>query len=245
MKTMLRVLAFRASASELRGLTHRHLLVGLVTTWVVGAGRWWEDPGAHVLQHLGLGSVVYVLVLAAFLWLVTWLVSPLTPPYVNVLTFVSMTALPALLYAIPVRTWFELAAAQQLRMWFLVIVAAWRVLLWARYLKVGVGLSGPATLVVTIFPLAFIVVALLQLNLDRVVFDLMGGVRPEDVTVNDSAYGALFVITAIALFSLIPLLPAYIVLATRGCRSRYAMAYVPPPATQGRGEPRPHGRQGP
>ena len=224
LSTTIRVLTFRVSGDELRGLTHRHLLVGLFATWVVGMGRWWKDPKASVLQHLGVGSVIYIFLLAAFLWLILWPLTSVTWSYVNLLTFISLTSPPALLYAVPVRAWFELAVAQQLRMWFLVVVAGWRVLLWARYLRVGVGLSRPASLVMTVFPLAFIVVALMQLNLDRVVFNIMGGVRPEDVTVNDAAYQALILVTIVAVLSLIPLLPAYLVFAIRGLRSRYAIA---------------------
>ncbi|MGH9867239.1 MAG: hypothetical protein ACREAA_03620 [Candidatus Polarisedimenticolia bacterium] len=74
--------------------------------------------------------------------------------YLDVLTLVALTSPPALLYAIPVRAWFELAAAQQIRLWFLAVVAAWRVLIWARYLRQGVGLPRPVTAVMTLFPLA-------------------------------------------------------------------------------------------
>ena len=225
LNTMIRVLTFRASGDELRRLTHRHLLAGLFATWVGGMGRWWEDPKASLLQHLGVGSVIYIFLLAAFLWLMLWPLTSVTWSFVNLLTFISLTSPPALLYAVPVRAWFDLAVAQQLRMWFLVLVAGWRVLLWARYLYVGVGLSRPASLVMTVFPLAFIVVALMRLNLDRVVFNVMGGIRPEDVTVNDAAYSTLFLITIVAVLSLIPLLPAYLVFATRGLKSRYAIAH--------------------
>ncbi|MGH9867240.1 MAG: hypothetical protein ACREAA_03625 [Candidatus Polarisedimenticolia bacterium] len=65
-------------------------------------------------------------------------------------------------------------------------------------------------------------VVLTQLNLERVVFNLMGGVRPGDATVNDAAYLALFLFTAVSMLSFIPLLPAYIVLAHRGLRKRFA-----------------------
>ena|SRR5437867_1523572 len=61
--TALRVLTFRASSDELRALNRRHLAVGLFSTWLVGIGRWWEDPRVGLLQHLGIGSVIYVFAL--------------------------------------------------------------------------------------------------------------------------------------------------------------------------------------
>lgn len=221
-RSLFRILFFRASGDELRGLTLRHLILGLILTWVVGAGRWWEDPKAHILQHLGLGSLAYVALLSGFLWLMLWPITSRTWPFLKIMTYVSLTSPPAFLYAIPVRAWFELATAQRVRVWFLAIVAGWRVLLWWRYLSVGVGLTRPAAAVMTGFPLTFIVVALVWLNLDRAVFDVMGGGGSDRATVNDAAYGSLFLITSIALVAFVPLLTAYVVHASRGLRSRFA-----------------------
>ena len=39
-------------------------------------GRYWDNPRVGLAQHLGLGSVVYVFVLAAVLWLSFWLMRP-------------------------------------------------------------------------------------------------------------------------------------------------------------------------
>src|ERR1035438_6104090 len=122
MKTLLttvRLLTFRSSAEELSALNYRHLAFGLICTWLVGMGRWWEDPKANLLQHPGIGSVAYVFVLAFFLWLVLW---PLTPPHwslLNVLIFVTLASPPAILYAIPVRHGLALQTAQTFRLWFL------------------------------------------------------------------------------------------------------------------------------
>jgi len=88
----------------------------------------WENPDAGVLQHLGVGSLVYVVLLSGFLWL---LVRPLDARtrYFGTLTYVTLTAPPGLLYALPVRAWLDVGAAQEIRLWFLVGVAAWRVAL--------------------------------------------------------------------------------------------------------------------
>src|SRR3712207_7552248 len=45
------------------------LAFGLACTWLVGVGRYWDNPRASLLQHLGVGSVVYVFALALLLWL--------------------------------------------------------------------------------------------------------------------------------------------------------------------------------
>src|ERR1700744_3775016 len=103
LKTAFRLLCFRATETEVRGLNTRHLVLGLIFTWLVGMGRWWEDPQADWLQHLGVGSVIYVFVLASFLWLVLWPLAPKSWSLLNVLAFISLTSLPAILYAIPVR----------------------------------------------------------------------------------------------------------------------------------------------
>jgi len=218
--TLVRILTFRATHEELSGLGRRHLALGLVLTWLVGIGRWWEDPRANLLQHLGVGSLVYVFLLALLLWLVIWPLAPRRPSYLSVLTFVTLTAPPGFLYAVPVRSWFDLATAQELRLWFLAIVATWRVLLWVRYLVVGVKLWFPAALVAGLLPLTFIVVALFLLNLERVAFDLMGGVQRGDA--NEKAYAVLFLLSYFSVMLFIPLAVAYAVFANFARRARRA-----------------------
>ena len=97
-----RLLTFRVSSEELASLDNRHLAWGLFMTWVVGMGRWWDDPGAHLLQHLGLGSVVYVFILALLLWLIPLPLKPSNWSYKGVLTLITLTSPPAMLCAIPV-----------------------------------------------------------------------------------------------------------------------------------------------
>jgi len=217
----LKIPTFRASREELHALDRRHLAVGLLLTWLVGIGRWWEDPRAGLIQHLGLGSVIYVFALALFLWLVLW---PLCPPhwsYFNVLTFVSLTSLPGILYALPVRHGLELQTAQTVRLWMLAIVAGWRVLLLVWYLGRGAGLAGFPRLIGAIFPLVIIIFALMALNLEKVVFSIMGDLGPEKRSVNDSAYAVLFLITVICFYAFFPLLVFYLIAAVYALRSKY------------------------
>ncbi len=225
-RTTARLLAFRASRGELRGMSGGHLIIGLCLTWLVGMGRWWEDPKANWLQHLGIGSVVYVFVLALFLWLVLW---PLTPPHWslrNILIFVTLTSPPAFFYALPVRHGLALATAQTVRLWMLAIVAGWRVALLFFYLRRGAGLSGGRLALAAAFPLLLIVFALTSLNLERVVFDFMGGVEPGDRTVNDRAYGILFLLSMLSALAFLPLLAAYLVLSVNSILAKYGRSWA-------------------
>lgn len=207
--TAIRLLSFRASEAELAGLGRKELAFGLLATWIVGMGRWWDDPGAHLVQHLGLGSVLYVFVLAFVLWL---LIKPLGPKnwsYEGVLTFVALTSPPAILYAIPVERFLSLDAARHLNVWFLAFVAAWRVGLLAFYLRRLAQLPWYAVIVATLLPLTAIVSALTALNLERAVFDVMSGLR-EEGTASDQAYGVLIALAVLSVALVGPLLLVYV-----------------------------------
>ena len=219
--TVSRILTFRASSDELHALDRRHLALGLFLTWLVGMGRWWEDPRAGLLQHLGIGSIIYVFVLSLFLWLILW---PMTPPhwsYLNILIFVSLTSPPGILYAVPVRHGLDLQTAQTVRLLFLAIVAGWRVLLLGSYLGRGAGFSGFKRIVATLFPLTLIVVALMALNLEKVVFSFMGGIAKEQRSVNDDAFSVLFLITMLSVLLFVPLFISYAVMSIQALTKRF------------------------
>src|ERR1051326_1990832 len=127
--TVGRLLMFRASPEELAAVDWRHLALGLVCTWVVGIGRYWDNPRVGVLQHLGAGSVIYVFILSLFLWLIIWPLRPQNWTYSKVLTFISMVSPPAILYAIPVEKFVGLETANAINAWLLASVALWRVAL--------------------------------------------------------------------------------------------------------------------
>jgi hypothetical protein len=213
LKTALKLLVFRATSDEIQKLNLKHVGLGLLFTWLVGMGRWWEDPKADFLQHLGIGSVIYVFLLSFFLWLILWPIAPNHWSLTNVLAFISLTSPPAILYAIPVRQGMELQAAQTVRLWMLAIVAGWRVALLVFYLhRTGFGIK--KLILAALFPLALIVFTLTALNLEKVVFDFMGGIHRSDRTVNDAAYGVLVMITMLSSLLFIPLLVFYLVSST-------------------------------
>jgi len=234
LRTAVRLITFRASHDELRSLNHRHLVLGLFLTWAVGIGRWWEDPRASWLQHLGVGSVIYIFVLSLLLWLMIWPVAVQSrPTYRNVLTFVSLTAVPGFLYALPVRTMFDLQTGQTIRLWFLAIVASWRVALLMFYLMRRVRLSSGVTAVTALFPLTLIIALLTMLNLEHVVFNFMGRIKPEQMTVNDNAYDFLFWLSIVSMYSFLPLVIAYAACSVIAMKRRRSLACEPSGAAEG------------
>jgi hypothetical protein len=204
-----RLLTFRLTREEFQALGWRHLGFGLFCTWLVGMGRWWDDPGARVLQQLGVGSLIYIFLLSLMLWLVVRPLRPRAWSYRRVLTFVALTSPPAALYAIPVEKFFGMEEARVLNVLFLVVVASWRVALLVFYLRRHAQLSTGAAQVAAFLPLIVVVVTLRILNLERAAFATMGGLRGEP-SAADNAYGLLGCLVALALLALIPLLIAYL-----------------------------------
>src|SRR5215813_7250088 len=127
--TTWRLLTFRATSTELVSLNRGHLFFGLLCTWIVGIGRYWDNPRVPILQRLGIGSVIYVFLLSLLLWLVLWPLRPKHCSYFRVLTFVTLVSPPAILYAIPVEHFFSIDTSNTINAWFLAIVATWRVAL--------------------------------------------------------------------------------------------------------------------
>ena len=212
-KTTARLLTFRASETELASLGLNHLLLGLACTWIVGVGRYWDNPRVGLLQHLGVGSVVYIFALSLFLWLIVWPLKPQHWSYMRVLTFVSLVSPPAILYAIPLEMMFGVATANEANVFLLGVVALWRVSLLFYFLRVLARLDVASLVVVGLLPLTLIVVVLTWLNLEKAVFELMGGLRER--TPNDDAYIVLAYLTLLSLLLFVPLQLFYIVLVIR------------------------------
>lgn len=211
----MRLLTFRPVSAALHTHWRASLAFGLLFTWLAGMGRYWDNPKAHSWQSLGLGSVAYVFVLALIVW---GLLAPLRPKngsFRNVLLFITLTSPPALLYAIPVERFMAADAARTANAWFLIAVATWRVALFSVFLRRAAGLSAGTVVVATLLPLVIIILALFALNLEHVVFALMSGVREEDRSPNDAAYGVVFLLSMLS-FAAAPFLGiGYIVAVVR------------------------------
>ena len=213
-----RLLTFRPVSAAVPAHWREFLLFGLLFTWLAGIGRYWDNPRAHLWQQMGLGSIIYVFVLAFVIWVMLIALKPKNWSYLNVLLFVTLTSPPAVLYAIPVERFMSSKAAVSANVWFLAIVAIWRLALYAVFLRRTARLSVAAMIVGTLLPVTFIIVALAILNLEHVVFNIMGGIREGERSVNDGAYD--FVLT-LTLFSIVlaPILAiAYGVLVYRAWR---------------------------
>lgn len=193
-----RLLTFRAPGPGIREHSGAYLALGLALTWFAGVGRYWDAPDAQLWQYLGLGSLAYVFMLAFVLWL---LVAPLGPrnwSYRNVLLFVTLTAPPALLYAIPVELFADPAAAIAINLAFLAVVAIWRVGLLVVFLNRAAGLGGCAIVVAALLPLALIVDGLALMGLEHLFYQAMAGIRDPLLAGADAAHGVVSVICAMS-----------------------------------------------
>jgi hypothetical protein len=172
-----RVLTGRLRAPVEHPFTRHDLVLGLICAWLAGMGRYWDHPFATAVQKAGGGSVIYVFLLALLIWLLGLPLRIKQWNYLDLLTYISLTSPLALLYALPVERWVEMDQARTINCWFLVVVATWRVTLYARYLLRRVELPGARCFIMLLLPLTAIVFALAQLNLDHVIFNLMAGIN--------------------------------------------------------------------
>lgn len=211
--TNFRLLTFRATRDELLDLRGGHLMLGTGCAWLVGIGRYWDNPKVGLLQHLGIGSVVYVFVLALFLWLIIWPLKPKNWSYFRVCTFVALVSPPAVLYALPVERYFDFNSANSINVWFLAIVATWRVALLFFFLRRAGQLDWLSVVAGGLLPLTLIVVVLTELNLEKAVFSLMGGLSATERTANDGAFAILQTLSLLSVLLFIPLLCCYLILA--------------------------------
>lgn len=223
-----RLLTFRRPSSAMQSEWQAFLAFGLGLTWLAGIGRYWDNPKAHLWQTLGLGSVAYVFLLALIVWLLLMPLKPKHWSFRNVLLFITLTAPPALLYAVPVERFLSAEAARTANAWFLIVVATWRVALFSTFLRQVASLSRTMVVVATLLPLAIIILALSALNLEHVVFSVMSGIREEDRGPNDTAYGIVFLFSMLSFLAAPILLIAYLV-AIVNVRMK-ARARVPPDA---------------
>lgn len=202
-----RLLTFKLTRNEMLEFNNKHLLAGIIGSWIVGMGRYWDDTKASLLQHLGLGSVIYIFALAGFIWIILLPFKIEKWSYKTVLTFIALTSFPAIFYAIPVERFFSISTANSMNVWFLAIVALWRLCLLYYFLKHFTRLSVGNIVTVTFMPICLIISVLTMLNLHNVVFEVMGGIR--NPSPHDSSYLVLMLLTGLSMILAIPLLVAY------------------------------------
>lgn len=204
---IIKLLFFKLTRQEMLQFNNKHLVAGVFGTWIVGMGRYWDDEKASLLQHLGFGSVIYIFALALFIWLILLPFKIEKWSYRIVLTFIALTSFPAIFYAIPVERFFSISTANTMNVWFLAIVALWRLCLLYYFLKHFTKLSTGNIITVTFMPICLIISVLTMLNLHNVVFQIMGGIR--NPSPHDSSYLILMILTVVSMILAIPLLIAY------------------------------------
>ena len=224
LKTLLldewRFLTFRPVSSAVHTQWRAFLIFGLVCTWLAGIGRYWDNPRAHLWQTLGLGSVAYVFILAFLIWA---LLAPLQPSnwsYRNVLLFLTLTSPLALLYAVPVEKFMSWEAAVSANVAFLGVVAIWRVALYIVFLRRTARMNAGGVVLGTLLPLSIIVFVLAVLNLEHVIFNIMGGIRPEDLTPNDGAYHFVVMLAYFSFFLAPVLIVFYLVMVVQALQEK-------------------------
>jgi hypothetical protein len=214
MKLMFQLLFFQAHKKGI-SFTNKHLYLGVVITWLVGVGRYWNSQNASLVQYLGLGSVIYIFIFSLAVWIISAPFKDQFLSYKNILTFVSLTSAPAILYAIPIERFFSLEESAKINVYFLLTVALWRVALLLYFYLKFTNLRFSKSFVCTFLPLTGIVSALTVLNLERAVFNIMSGLREVTQTSNDQAYANLVFITSLSLITFIPFLLFYLFLIYR------------------------------
>jgi hypothetical protein len=210
-RTAARLLTFQISRNELLQLDNRHLILGLCMTWIVGMGRSWDDTNANILQHLGIGSVMYIFVLSLLIWLVARPLSVQALEYKQVLTFIALVSPPALLYAIPVEQFFNSEVSRALNVSLLLIVATWRVALLCFYFSRFLQMRWYAIAVATLLPLALIMVPITMFRMSEAVASSMGGLR-EDQVMSEPATRVLDYLGTLSCAAVLPLLIIYLIL---------------------------------
>jgi len=208
-KTIFRLLTFRLTRDEMLQLNWRHFLAGLLGTWIVGMGRYWDHKNASLLQHLGFGSIIYIFILAGFIWLIVKPYFVEDWNYLTVVTFIGLTSFPAILYAIPVEKYYPIQTADSINAYFLSVVAIWRLCLLYYFLKKFTRLGIGSIFTITLMPICLIITTLSELNLDHVVYNIMSGI--EHPSPNDSSYLIIWLLSGISAIIILPLLIAYFV----------------------------------
>ena len=208
--TVGRFLTFRSVRPDLTRLGAHYVAFAILSAWLAGIGRYWDNPRAELWQFLGLGSVAYLFVLSVILWLLIMPLRPANWSFKSILVFVGMTSPLAFLYAIPVERFMTLRDSQSVNVWFLAIVATWRVVLLFLYFKRSARFRRLPALVATLLPLAIIVSCLTVLNLEHVVFRIMGGLTADERSSNDAAYAILWLLSSLSLLASPVLLITYI-----------------------------------
>ena len=213
----LKLLTFRASREDLVRLDHRHLALGLFSTWIVGMGRYWDAADPTLLERLGAGSLLFVFTFSLLVWVLVLPLKPQNGSYQRLLTFLALVSPPGILYAIPVERMFDPATAQSVNVSFLALVSVWRVSLLGFCFGRLVGLPRSAAVVATLLPVLSVIIGLVAVGIQDRVFSEMATL-PTGSDGPATFASAIEIMTRFVIVLFAPLLAAYFVVG----RARWA-----------------------
>jgi hypothetical protein len=182
-----KILTLAANREELLSLNLSMLPWGLFFTLLAGIGRAWDNPEAEMFMRTGLPSVGYIFVLSAFLFFFIAVLRPKNWSYQRLLVLVSMTALPGLLYAVPLEMMFNPETAAIGNTFLLFLVGSWRVLILGLFLLRTTDLNWSHLVVALFLPLCLIINLLIALEKFEKTFGEMGGIRRYFLLVDQNA----------------------------------------------------------
>lgn len=202
----LRVLRLRSTREDYLAFNNTHLAIGFVCTWLVGMGRHWDNPRVELPLSLGVGSLAYVFVLALLLFAIGLPFRNSDWTYRRVLTMVVLSSPPAAIYALPVERWMTFEEARLLNLWFLGLVALWRMLIWGKFVWLMCPAQAAGRIAVIFMPVTVIIISLVILNLEKAVVDFMAGLMPPpEGTTADEAYQWLIVVGILSIYFVLPI----------------------------------------
>lgn len=184
------ILTFRFTAEDCDSFNYRHLLFGLFTTWLVGIGRAWHNPRVAEFQHWGVGSLGVVVGIALLIYIIVWLLRPEHWSFFNVLTFVSLTALPGAMFVYPY-------PSGETKALLLLILSVWRVALLGVYIVRYSELEAKYCFYSIYLPCGLTLVGLTMLNLQHATFAIMGHAPS---TPDNTSYEWLLLLSILSFF---------------------------------------------
>jgi len=195
-------------------------LWAIALAWIAGLGRYWDHPSPSLFELSGLRSVAYIFILSTILYLIVWPLKQKRWSWLAVFVFVGLTSPLAWLYAVPVERFTSASTAITLNVRFLMIVALWRVALYGTFLWRYAGLRNASFVAALLAPLAIILFALVALNLENAIFEIMAGIERErtpDEALSDSRF---FIVNTLFFLSVFTV-PIWVIAYLSGLYSKF------------------------
>ena len=199
----IRFLTFQNAKIDEKEHGRSFFLAAILFAWIAGIGRYWDHPDAAWWQYAGLGSVLYIFFLSTFLFLIVWPLKPKRWSWLSIFIFVGLTSPLAWLYAIPVEQFLTPELAIKVNVWFLAIVAIWRVALYAKFLWSYGGLRFYALVAALLAPLSIIVMFLGSIQMETAAFEIMAGIEAERTPTQERASQGLNITLVLMFISVI------------------------------------------